>query len=125
MTPDSKQMPFDLFIPLDKLNGAGNGQKVIARLTDWPKQAKNPFGEVMEILGKQGDNETEMHAILSEFGLPYKFTETVEEEAARIPDKITPERLRRPKGLSQCSDLYRRSRRCQGFRRCTFHKPSA
>jgi len=90
MTPDSKQMPFDLFIPLDKLNGAVTGQKVIARLTDWPKQAKNPFGEVLEILGKQGDNEAEMHAILSEFGLPYKFTETVEEEAARIPDKITP-----------------------------------
>jgi ribonuclease R len=90
MTPDSKQMPFDLFIPLDKLNGAVHGQKVIARLTDWPKQAKNPFGEVLEILGKQGDNEAEMHAILAEFGLPYKFSETVEEEAARIPDKITP-----------------------------------
>ena len=90
MTPDSRQMPFDLFIPLDKLNGAGNGQKVVARITDWPKQAKNPFGEVMEILGKQGENEAEMHAILLEFGLPYKFSETVEEEAARVPDIITP-----------------------------------
>jgi ribonuclease R len=93
LTPDSKQMPFDLFIPLEKLNGAGHGQKVIARITDWPKQAKNPFGEVIEILGKQGDNETEMHAILSEFGLPYAFSETVENEAARIPDKITPKEM--------------------------------
>jgi ribonuclease R len=90
MTADSRQMPFDLFIPLDKLHGAGHGQKVIAKITDWPKQAKNPFGEVIEILGKQGDNEAEMHAILSEYGLPYKFSETVEEEAARIPDKISP-----------------------------------
>jgi len=89
LTPDSRQMPVDLFIPLDKLNGAENGQKVIARITDWPKNAKNPFGEVIEILGKQGDNETEMHAILAEFGLPYRFSEDVEEEAARIPDKIS------------------------------------
>jgi ribonuclease R len=66
-----------------------HGQKVVARITDWPKQAKNPFGEVIEILGKQGENEAEMHAILLEFGLPYKFSETVEEEAARVPDKIT------------------------------------
>jgi ribonuclease R len=89
LTPDSRQMPFDLFIPLDKLNGAQHGQKVIAKLTDWPKQAKNPFGEVLEILGQQGDNEAEMHAILSEFGLPYKFSEAVSKEADRIPDKIT------------------------------------
>jgi ribonuclease R len=88
MTPDSKQMSFDLFIPLEKLNGAGRGQKVIARITDWPKNTKNPFGEVIEILGKQGDNDTEMHAILAEFGLPFRFNEDVEEEAARIPDKI-------------------------------------
>ena len=89
LTPDSKQMPFDLFIPLEKLNGAKQGQKVIARLTDWPKNAKNPFGEVIEILGNQGENEAEMHAILAEFGLPYTFSGAVDEEAARIPDKIT------------------------------------
>ncbi len=89
LTTDSRQMPFDLFIPLDKLNGAGHGQKVIARITDWPKNVKNPFGEVIEILGKQGDNDAEMHAILAEFGLPYRFSEEVEEEAARIPDSIS------------------------------------
>ncbi len=89
LAPDSRQMPVDLFIPLDKLNGAKNGQRAIARLTDWPKRAKNPFGEIIEILGDQGDNEAEMHAILAEFGLPYTFDAEVEEEAARIGDRIT------------------------------------
>jgi ribonuclease R len=89
LTPDSRQMPFDLFIPLDKLNGAGNGQKAIARLTEWPPRAKNPFGEIIEVLGNQGENETEMHAILAEYGLPYKFTEELEEAAARIGDRIS------------------------------------
>jgi ribonuclease R len=89
LTPDSRQMPFDMFIPLDKLNGAESGQKAIARLTDWPKRAKNPFGEIIEVLGNQGENETEMHAILAEFGLPFRFSEEVEEDAARINDRIT------------------------------------
>jgi ribonuclease R len=89
LAPDSKQMPVDLFIPLDKLNGASHGQKAIARLTEWPRNAKNPFGEIIEVLGNQGENEAEMHAILAEFGLPYKFTEDVEEEAARISDHIS------------------------------------
>ena len=89
LAPDSKQMPFDLFIPLDKLNGATHGQKAIARLTEWPRRVKNPFGEIIEILGNQGENEAEMHAILSEFGLPYKFAENVEEEAARMNDHIS------------------------------------
>jgi len=89
LTPDSRQMPFDLFIPLDKLNGAVDGQRAIARLTDWPGRAKNPFGEVIEILGNQGEHEAEMHAILAEYGLPYKFTEEVEEEAARISEHIS------------------------------------
>ncbi len=87
--PDSRQMPYDLFIPLDKLNGAADGQKVIAKITEWPRNSKNPFGEIIEVLGAPGDNETEMHAILAEFGLPYKFPEEVEKEAEAIPEKIT------------------------------------
>jgi ribonuclease R len=89
LVPDSKQMPFDLFIPLDKLNGALQGQKAIAKLTEWPRNAKNPFGEIIEVLGNQGENDTEMHAILAEFGLPFRFNEEVEEDAARIVDHIT------------------------------------
>jgi ribonuclease R len=91
LVPDSRQMPFDLYIPLDKLKGAKKGQKAIARLTEWPRNVKNPFGEVIEVLGNQGENDTEMHAILAEFGLPFTFNEDVEEEAARINDRIVPE----------------------------------
>ena len=94
LTPDSRQMPFDMFIPLDKLNGAQHGQKAIAKLTEWPRRAKNPFGEIIEVLGNQGENDTEMHAILAEFGLPFRFTEDIEEEAARIPDHITENDIR-------------------------------
>ncbi|MBN1116760.1 MAG: ribonuclease R [Bacteroidales bacterium] len=89
--PDSKQMPYDLFIPLEKLNGAKNGQKVVAKITDWPSKVKNPYGEVVEVLGNQGEHETEIHAILAEFELPYKFLKEVEEEAEKIPLEISQE----------------------------------
>ncbi len=87
--PDSRSMPYDLFIPLEKLNGAKNGEKVVARITDWPKKAKNPFGEVIQVLGTPGEHETEIHAILAEFNLPYRFTEEVENEAMQILPDIT------------------------------------
>jgi ribonuclease R len=86
---DSRQMPYDIYIPLEKLKGAENGQKVIVKLTDWPKNAKNPFGEVIEVLGQPGEHETEMHAILAEFGLPYSFTDEVEQAAELISEVIT------------------------------------
>jgi ribonuclease R len=91
LVPDTKNMPFDFFIPMDKLKGARSGQKAIVKLTEWPLKAKNPFGEIVEVLGNQGENETEMHAILAEYGLPFTFAEEVEEEAARISDKISRE----------------------------------
>lgn len=86
---DSRKMPYDVFIPLEQLNGALNGQKVVAKITDWPKKAKNPIGKVEEVLGNPGEHETEMHAILSEYGLPYSFTEEIESAAASIPDTIS------------------------------------
>lgn len=88
LVPD-RSMPFDLFIPLDKLKGAKDNQKVVGRITDWPKKAKNPVGEIVEVLGDAGANETEMHAILAEFELPYKFADEVLTEAEKIPDSIT------------------------------------
>ena len=84
---------FDLFIPANKLNGAKHGQKVIGRITEWPARAKNPFGEVVEILGKAGDNETEMHAILAEFDLPLRFPESVLKAAERINMDISEEEI--------------------------------
>jgi ribonuclease R len=86
--PDSRQMPYDIFVPLEKLQKANNGEKVIVRITDWPERAKNPFGEVIEILGIPGEHETEMHAILAEFGLPYKFSDETEQAAELINEKI-------------------------------------
>jgi ribonuclease R len=82
-------MPYDIFVPLEKLKSAQNGQKVIARITHWPEKAKNPFGEIIEVLGFPGENETEMHAILAEFGLPYKFPDEVIQGSQLISDKIT------------------------------------
>ena len=81
----------DIFIPKDKLKGAKDGDKAVVRITDWPEEAKNPFGEVIDVLGKAGDNTTEMHAILAEYGLPYTYPQSVEAAAEKIPAEITPE----------------------------------
>ena len=83
---DSRQMPLDIFVPFDNLNGAENGQKVIVEVVDWPATSKNPVGKVLDVLGRSGDNNTEMHAILAEYGLPYSFPEELEQAADRIAD---------------------------------------
>lgn len=81
----------DIFIPKDKLKGGKNGDKAVVRITEWPEEAKNPFGEVIDILGKAGDNTTEMHAILAEYGLPYTYPQAVEAAAEKLSADITPE----------------------------------
>ena len=89
----SKRMPFDLFIPKESLKGAKHGQKAIARILDWPENARNPVAEIIDVLGDAGSNNTEMHAILAEFGLPYKYPEKVDEAANKIPLKIPDEEI--------------------------------
>jgi ribonuclease R len=89
LIPDNKNMPFDLFIPSSKLNGAQQGQKAVARVTDWDPKSKNPVAEIINVLGFPGLHETEMHAILAEFELPYHFTDELEEDAEKIPAAIT------------------------------------
>jgi ribonuclease R len=91
LIPDNKNMPFDLFIPLTKLNGAKQGQKAVARLVEWDQRSRNPMGEITEVLGYPGENDTEMHAILAEFGLPNKFAPEIEAAAEKISPEITPE----------------------------------
>ncbi len=98
MAPVGK-VGFDMFIPLEKLNGAQNGQKVVGRITEWPSKAKNPFGEVIEILGNAGDNETEMHAILAEFELPLRFPEKVLKAAEKIPFGVAPEEIEKRRDM--------------------------
>ena len=87
--PDNKLMPYDIFIPKESLNNAKTGQKVIARIIDWPQQSKNPMGEVVEVIGNPGVHEVEMHSILAEFELPYRFPEELNALALQIPDKIS------------------------------------
>jgi len=89
----SGKVGFDLFIPNEKLNGAKDGQKVIARIIEWPARAKNPFGEIIEVLGDVGDNNAEMHAILAEYDLPLRFPENVLKAAEKIPDLISEEEI--------------------------------
>ncbi len=91
--PDDRKMQHDIFIPLSDLNGAGNGIKAVAEITDWPAGAKNPIGRIKHVLGIQGQNDTEMNAILAEYGFPLSFPAVVERESEEIPDVITPEEI--------------------------------
>ena len=93
LTMPSGILQSDIIIPADKLKGAKNGQKVVVKVTDWPQGARNPIGEVVDVLGEEGDNNTEMHAILAEFGLPYKYPENVEAAANKLEAGITPEEI--------------------------------
>ncbi|MGB0887926.1 MAG: ribonuclease R [Vicingaceae bacterium] len=92
---DNTRMPVDIFISNDKLKNAKDGDKVIAQITEWPLDKKNPFGKVLQVLGKPGDNETEMHAILAEFGLPYEFPPKVEKAAQDLDLEITPAEIKK------------------------------
>jgi len=91
--PDDRKMMHDIFIPMTSLNGAKNGIKAIAEITDWPQGAKNPIGRIKQVLGVQGENDTEMNAILAEYGFPLSFPAEVEHDAEEIPDVITPQEI--------------------------------
>ncbi len=93
--PDDRKMLRDIFIPISELNGAKNGIKAIAEIIDWPPEAKNPIGRIKQILGKQGENNTEMNAILAEYGFPLSFPAEVEHEAEEISDQISEEEIQK------------------------------
>ncbi|MDR1682190.1 MAG: ribonuclease R [Candidatus Symbiothrix sp.] len=87
---DSKTLANDIFIPKEKLKDGKSGEKAVVRITEWPDdKSKNPVGEVVDVLGVVGGQHTEMHAILVEYGLPYRYPESVEKAAKKIPAKIT------------------------------------
>ncbi len=92
---ENRTLANDIFIPKDKLKGGKTGDKAVVKITEWPDKAKNPIGQVIDILGRAGDNNTEMHAILAEFGLPYSYPENVEAAADKIPDEISAEEIAR------------------------------
>ena len=78
LVTENRTLANDIFIPKEKLKGGKTGDKAIVKVTEWPDKAKNPIGQVIDILGKAGENTTEMHAILAEFGLPYVYPKSVE-----------------------------------------------
>ena len=92
---EDRALATDIFIPKDKLKGGKSGDKAVVQITEWPENSKSPIGRVLDILGKKGDNDAEMHAILAEFGLPYKYPQHVEEAAEKLSADITPEELAR------------------------------
>lgn len=93
LIPDNKKMLHDIFIPLDSLNGAEDGDKAVAKITEWPLNAKNPIGEIISVLGKQGLNSTEMNAVLAEYGFPLEFPKAVEKESKDIDSNISKEEI--------------------------------
>ena len=92
---DNRLLSNDIYIPHNKLNGAKDGQKVFVKMTDWPEKAKNPFGEVIDVLGEVGENNTEMHAILAEYGLPYSYPEELTALAEQIDVTISDDEIKR------------------------------
>ena len=93
LVTENRTLANDIFIPKEKLKGGKTGDKAIVKVVEWPDKAKNPIGQVIDILGKAGDNTTEMHAILAEFGLPYVYPSSVEKAADRIPAEISVEEI--------------------------------
>jgi ribonuclease R len=93
LVPDNKKMYADIYIPLNKLNGAQHGDKVLVKLTEWTNDFKNPFGEVLQVFGKPLEHQAEMNAIVAEFGFANSFPKEVEDEAALISETITADEI--------------------------------
>lgn len=102
---DNRVLTNDIFIPKNKLNGAKNGQKAIVKLLQWEPNMRNPVGEVIDVLGNKGDNNAEMHAILAEFGLPYKYPADVEAAASKIDAGITPEEVAKRRDMRNVTTI--------------------
>lgn len=99
LVPDSKFLATDIIIPRSKLKGGKTGDKAVVQITDWPENTPTPRGKVVDILGKAGENNTEIHAILAEYGLPYSYPESIEQAADEIGPGITPEEVKRREDL--------------------------
>ncbi len=90
LVPDGNVFANNIIIPKNKLKGGKTGEKAVVKVTKWPDEDnKNIIGEIVDILGEQGDNDVEMNAILAQYGLPYKYPKRVEEAADKITGEIT------------------------------------
>ena len=93
------KMYTDFFIPKSKINGAENNMMVVVELEDWPEKADSPFGRVIEVLGVPGEHETEIHAILAQYGLPHEFPKEVEEFANKIDTSIQESEIKKRRDM--------------------------
>ena len=98
---DNQKMYVDIFISKARVNGAEHGDKVQVKITDWPENSKNPFGKITQVLGKPGDHNTEIHSILLEYGLPYKFETEVEKDAGSLSLEITKEEISKRRDMRE------------------------
>ncbi|MDG5491060.1 ribonuclease R [Psychroserpens sp. SPM9] len=101
VVPDGNKMYTDIFVPINKINKAEEGDKVLVSLEDWPEKADSPYGKVLKVLGKPGEHNTEIHAILAEYGLPMEFPHEVEEFANKIDTSITKEEIAKRRDMRQ------------------------
>ena len=92
---NNRTLATDIFIPKANLKKGKTGDKAVVQIVEWPDEQKNPVGKVVDILGKQGDNDAEMHAILAEYDLPYVYPKNVEKAADEIADGVTPKEIAR------------------------------
>ncbi|MBV2196282.1 MAG: ribonuclease R, partial [Flavobacterium sp.] len=99
VTTANAKMYTDIFIPKNKIGDAEHGDVVLVTLEDWPKKADSPFGSVIKVLGKPGEHNTEIHAILAEYGLPYDFPIEVEAYANKIDTSITEEEIKKRRDM--------------------------
>ncbi|OIQ23467.1 ribonuclease R [Lacinutrix sp. MedPE-SW] len=96
---DGNKMNKDIFVPINKTLKAEDGDKVLVTLEDWPEKADSPNGKVLKVLGKAGEHNTEIHAILADYGLPYDFPKEVEDYANNIDLKIQPEEIKKRRDM--------------------------
>ena len=94
---DNQTMPYDIFVAKSKTLDALNGQKVLVKITEWPKQSNNPFGEIIEVLGTPGDNDVEMKSILADYNFPLSFPDNVEKDADKINTTISTSEIKKRK----------------------------
>ncbi len=93
------KMYTDIFIPKEKINNANDGDKVLVEIENWPEKKDSPFGNVVKVLGKPGDHNTEIHAILAQFGLPYEFPQEVEDYANTIDTSINEAEIKKRRDM--------------------------
>jgi len=96
---DSTKMYKDIFVPINKINKAEDGDKVLVSLEDWPEKADSPYGKIIKVLGRPGEHDTEIHSILAEYGLPYEFPHEVEAFANKIDTTINEEEIKKRRDM--------------------------